>query len=422
MIRQLNIHDILNITNELKLLQNSKVQNISTTDDSIGIELYNKSTQYLWFYLHSKAPQILLFDQIPKVFKLKKTSPVMLFLKAHLVGKRLTDVHHDVKKGRVVNFVFGYDEPVDIEVRLFPHGANLIVTSQNKSISFYKPKDLKTSSPMQDYSDDSATPRRLAQISKDFLDQKQNANNKPKKDPEAIRQTLILKKQKALDKMKELSVTQADDKWKTLGLWLTENQTLSVPSEFSGMLPRGISFSEALQYSFDKAKKNAAKIDGTNARIEALKSEIEKLKHAKESQFLSETTKTQKTKTDTWTGYRLNLGDKLEVFVGKNAKENLTILRHAQSWDYWLHIKDYPGAHGILRRPRNHEVESIHLIKAAQFVAARSKKSAHFLSAGDTVEVLVVERRYIRPIKGDKLGRVTFTNEKPIQVTIPDRI
>ena len=106
------------------------------------------------------------------------------------------------------------------------------------------------------------------------------------------------------------------------------------------------------------------------------------------------------------------LNPKVEVFVGKNAQENLNILRFAQSWDYWMHIKDYPGAHGIVRRPRNYEITDEELKTVARFIASKSRKSAHFLGPNDMFEVLIAECRYVRPIKGDKLGRVNYSNER----------
>lgn len=409
-MKQLHSLEIQNIVSELQSLLDSKVQNVFISERGLGLELFKASTiSYLWFELDPRNPFILSFEKLPPAIKLKKTAPMLLFLKAHLIGKRLSDLRHVKELGRVVEFEFGYDNPLKLEIRLFPHGVNAIAHFEKKKISFDKVKEIKSGGGDMGYE---SSGRSLSEISQNWLEFKKSSNV-VKKDPEVLKEKEIQKKEKALEKTKEHLLELQNDKWAKLGEWLKKNQTLKVPKEFVDYVDLQKSFSQNIQIAFEKAKKNQEKISGTLERIGIIQNEIQSLKSANASSFNKPNQAPAKSsKSDNWKGYRLTLNPKVEVFVGKNAQENLSILRFAQSWDYWMHIKDYPGAHGIIRRPRNYEVTDEELKTVARFIASKSRKSAHFLGPGDVFEVLIAECRYVRPIKGDKLGRVNYSNER----------
>lgn len=414
----LSIHEIERIVVELQLFLDSKVQNIFISKKGLGLEVFRaQKTVYFWFELDPVNPSIVKLEALPRSVKLIKSAPLLLFLKAHLVGKRISEIRHIKEFGRVVEFDFGYENPLKLEIRLFPHGVNAIAHFEKKRVAFDRIKEIKTS---KNIVPEAKNVRTLSEISQDWL---LRNSEKPKMDLQAsaslIKDKEIKKKENSLEKtqihLKELQ----NDQWKKAGEWLKTNQTLKVPKEFSDYVDPKINLSKNIQIIFEKAKKNQEKLTGTLDRIEILKDEIKKLQETETTLFLKEAKTDQKLKkTDNWKGYRITLNPKVEVFVGKNAQENLTILRHAQSWDYWMHIKDYPGAHGIIRRPRNYDITEEELQAVAQIVATKSKKSAHFLSPGDSFEVLVTECRYVKPLKGDKLGRVSYSNERVIHSKI----
>ncbi len=413
-MKQLHTSEIKNISKELESFLDSKLQKFFASNSGIGFELRQKDqSRYLWFDLTPVKPCILLFDRIPSVIKLLKTSPLILFAKAHAEGKRLSQIVHQDDLGRVIEFYFGYDDPVKIEVRLFPHGTNVIIQSERKKISFDKVKEIKP----QDSVTEIENPRDLLTITKEWAAQDEHKTKS--KDPEALRLKEIQKKESSLAKMRVHLDQLTNDVWKELGGWLKENQSLDVPDKYKDKIDTQKSFSHNLQNCFQKAKKNQEKISGTLVRIAILEREISEAKAKDAQDFIRPQAQAKNKKNDGWKGYRFQLNEKVEVFVGKNAQENLNILRFAQSWDYWLHIKDYPGAHGIIRRSRNLDVSDEDLRTAAVFVASKSRKSAHFLSPGDSFEALVVECRFVKPIKGDKLGRVIYSNERVIKARMP---
>jgi predicted ribosome quality control (RQC) complex YloA/Tae2 family protein len=119
-------------------------------------------------------------------------------------------------------------------------------------------------------------------------------------------------------------------------------------------------------------------------------------------------------KTGGSVGKKLNLSDSEFVVVGKSAADNLQILRDAQPWDLWLHLKDLPSAHGIVRRHRGKPVTDEKLIVAIHYILKMTPKVARHLKAGDRVEGLVAECRYVSPLKGDHLGRVTVKESRTL--------
>jgi predicted ribosome quality control (RQC) complex YloA/Tae2 family protein len=420
----LSIHEIERIVAELQTCLDSKVQNIFFSKKGLGIELFRAhKTSYLWFDMDPTNPLILLVGKLPTSIKLLKSVPLLLFLKAHLLGKRISEITHIKEFGRVIEFQFGYENPLKLELRLFPHGVNAIAHFEKKRVAFDRIKEIKTSDAKE--APDRESVRSLIEISQNWLDLKSNKSKNIQtslESAENLKFKEIKKKENALDKTLKHLEELKNDKWSKLGEWLKSNQTLKVPKEFSDYIDPKKSFSQNIQISFAKAKKNHEKISGTQDRIDILKDEIKKLKETDPNNFLKSNEPPLKSKkSDNWSGYRFILNPKVEVFVGKSAQENLTILRYAQSWDYWMHIKDYPGAHGIIRRPRNFEITDEEFQKVGQFIAAKSKKSAHFLGQGESFEVLIVECRYVKTLKSDKLGRVSYSNERVLHCRMPTK-
>jgi len=65
--------------------------------------------------------------------------------------------------------------------------------------------------------------------------------------------------------------------------------------------------------------------------------------------------------------------DDYMILVGKNEKGNIKLLKNANANDYWLHIKNYPGSHVIIKNNKLSLPENV-LQKAAQLAVAFSGK------------------------------------------------
>ncbi|MFZ7121143.1 MAG: Rqc2 family fibronectin-binding protein, partial [Eubacteriaceae bacterium] len=103
-----------------------------------------------------------------------------------------------------------------------------------------------------------------------------------------------------------------------------------------------------------------------------------------------------------------------DIYVGKNNKQNEYLtLKFASKTDIWLHVKDIPGSHVVIKMDLNSFDEST-LHKAALLAAYYSKAKD-----SSNVPVDYTEVKYVKKPKGAKTGMVIYTNQKTIFVT-PD--
>ena len=116
-------------------------------------------------------------------------------------------------------------------------------------------------------------------------------------------------------------------------------------------------------------------------------------------------------------GRKLHLASGALAYCGRSASDNLALLRQARAWDYWFHLRDYPGAHAIIHRQRDQEISEKELQQVAEWVVKESVSSKSILD-GQKLAVVIVECRFVRPIKGDRLGRVTYHSEKTLSFTL----
>ena len=103
--------------------------------------------------------------------------------------------------------------------------------------------------------------------------------------------------------------------------------------------------------------------------------------------------------------------DGSEIIVGKNNYQNDRLRKGAAPDDVWLHTKDIPGSHVILKTGGLEPSEQT-LIEAA-------KIAARFSQAQDSSNVPVDYTlcRYVKKPNGSKPGFVIFTNQHTLYVT-----
>lgn len=98
-----------------------------------------------------------------------------------------------------------------------------------------------------------------------------------------------------------------------------------------------------------------------------------------------------------------------EIWVGKNAKANDEILRMAHKDDLWLHARDVPGSHVIVRNKKGTTIPNPVKERSAQLAAFFSKAKTEAL-----VPVMATERKYVRKVKGTAAGQVKVEREKTL--------
>ena len=110
--------------------------------------------------------------------------------------------------------------------------------------------------------------------------------------------------------------------------------------------------------------------------------------------------------------FRFHAPDGTEILVGKNNCQNDKLtFQTAGHRDLWLHTKDIPGSHVILRCGGVEPSDSTLLLAA--------RLAAHFSKAQNSSNVPVdyTECRYVKKPSGAKPGFVIFTNQKTLYIT-----
>ena len=104
--------------------------------------------------------------------------------------------------------------------------------------------------------------------------------------------------------------------------------------------------------------------------------------------------------------------EQVQIIVGKNNKQNDYLThRIADSKDTWLHTKDIPGSHVIIRGT---DFSQETLFEAAQLAAYHSKGKN---SSQVPVDYTLI--RHVKKPKGAKPGFVIYEQQKTLYIT-PD--
>lgn len=99
------------------------------------------------------------------------------------------------------------------------------------------------------------------------------------------------------------------------------------------------------------------------------------------------------------------------IWVGRNSRQNDDVtFRKAKPEDIWLHARDVPGAHVVIRNDGRRIPDE--LIEQAASIAAYYSPKREEARA----DVIVTRCKYVKPIKNAGLGMVTFRNERTITV------
>lgn len=99
------------------------------------------------------------------------------------------------------------------------------------------------------------------------------------------------------------------------------------------------------------------------------------------------------------------------ILVGKNSKCNDTLtFQYAKGNDLWLHVKDYPGSHVVIIRPKGKVVDQATIEKAVSLACyySKAKNAAH-------AEVCLTEKKYVSRLGKKRDGKVQISKQKIIR-------
>ena len=102
--------------------------------------------------------------------------------------------------------------------------------------------------------------------------------------------------------------------------------------------------------------------------------------------------------------------DGIEIHVGRNSLQNDRLTQSAGGNETWLHAKDMPGSHVIIRTEGEVPLETL---RQAALLAAWYSKGKN----SSTVPVDYTLRKYVKKPSGAAPGKVIYTHQKTVYVT-----
>lgn len=99
-----------------------------------------------------------------------------------------------------------------------------------------------------------------------------------------------------------------------------------------------------------------------------------------------------------------------DIFIGRNSKNNDELLKFAKKDDLWLHAKDVPGSHVLIKSGKE-TVPFFVIEHAAKLAAYYSKRKTDSICP-----VIYTPKKYVRKKKGLLPGQVMVEREKVVLV------
>lgn len=387
------------------------------------------SLYFIWYEDSALRPYLSFWpERLPLKVK-KSQTPLTLFLKAHFLGKPLRGVSFQAEYGRVLKLYF--ENEFFIELRLFPHGQNVIASTQDKSVSLHKPKLLQPVSQIPQ--DESESLRSVEEFSNEWL-QFHSRSSKSSKGPAVPKASDPLKElekkkkklKKAIDQVAAELEKKESSLWGEVGEWLQAHQGFKeLPDEYLPFVDKRRSVHWNVNHVFQKSKDMRKKIAGTEERLRLLKQSLaalekDGLKALKQASGSSKGV-TERTRLKNPVKARsFQVASDLKVMAGKSAQDNMNLLRQAKPWDLWFHLKDWPSSHAIVFRPKKRELSSKEEAEVIQWFFKQNFGKKWEQEKGNKHEVIIAECRFVKPIKGDRSGRVNYHNERVLRVPVQE--
>lgn len=416
-MKSINYQEFHRLIDYLKeKLLSAQLQEVYHFEKGLVLGFYAHKNLWLVIDLTTNPVFVLYENDKPPVTKSQKPKPVTLFINSHLKNRYLVDIKYEPHWGRRALFCFSEAElKYFFEVILIPNYSNVVVHSEDRKISWIKEQeiDFSNTETTQHEVEEFRSPQVIKEEWQERFKTKPEALRDEKKQWEIKKQKDIEKKRQAIEKINQSLNEDEEKNYYEIGEYLKYHDMSEIPAEWRRYVDFKKSKECNREHVFAKAKGFEKKRSGAQQRVALLLSEIKNL------QTLDYQENLKKTKhnisplraSSSMSLRKLELSPQAIAYMGKDAKDNVELLRQAQSWDIWFHLKDYPSSHVILRRSKNYKLSHQDMVKVIDWFIRESfssKKELHLLS----FDVIYTECRFVRPIKGDKIGRVNYSQEK----------
>ena len=111
--------------------------------------------------------------------------------------------------------------------------------------------------------------------------------------------------------------------------------------------------------------------------------------------------------------YHYRSSDGIDIYVGKNAVQNERLTQSAQPGETWMHAKNMPGSHVIIRREGT--IPQTTLLEAARLAAWYSKGRR---SSGVPIDYTL--KKHVKKPGGSPTGFVIYTDQRTLSMTVEE--
>lgn len=439
----MNLLEIDETVNDIQQGLGFRVQSVSLYDKTLVLKLWQNHVSYfLILSIRFGQQGAFLLQDLGRVKIKNEKKPLSLFANTHLKEAVFLDVSRDEEIGRQIEFHFTNSENEDLKIKLclIPSALNISVHKGGKSVALNKPKDLPKagavnlenlkSRPLEDLKrpwleEFSGQRRGVSQAdtgtgSQKPRTEKLNAtSSEPSKGTASALEIAIQKKRKAMSKVRQDLKAKTTSDFYDFATLLTID-SVAAKEKFPELYDEKVNKHKLKDKYFEKHKALASKRERVEERLRVLEKELLKLESLSEEDYLSEQTQKDRFKVDIKTPVKtrkLEVASDLVAYYGKSAIDNMKLLRSAKAWHYWFHIKDIPSSHMILLRDKTRNLTDDEIRRACQWFVAEISGS-NTGSSDVVVEILMTECRFVKPIKGDKLGRVNYSHEQVFRLRL----
>lgn len=381
-----------------------KVTDILFTEAGLTLGLRDSKT---WMTLipGGQCPVFLLSDKNPLRLK-KQIKPLYLFLKAHLLGKRLISISRRQGFGRVLDFEFEDREGqfLKLEVILIPPAGNITAVTAESRISLHKPREIVA----VEEKSMGAEVRNADQILIQWMEWFDARNDsKPTVDISDSQK----KKERILKSLDENLLKIDSDLSREVAEYLVVHRNFEdVPSHWQDYIDLTLSVDENIEALYSRVKRNKQKRQGL---LERKKEICQSTSLGSGVKVQHPAVKKQESLLHEARGRTREVEEGITAYIGKSAEDNLKLLRNARPWHIWVHARDFASSHGVIAFNKGKKIGPEVLQKVGQWILEQTLSSKVLADwKGSKCQLIVCECRYVTPVKGDKKGRVTHKNEK----------
>ncbi len=385
---------VFKLAEEIQKLKGSRLKAVFAVNQTTYLlELATKQGPFLLTFDLSPGSPRFFCQPLDFSLKIKKTlTPTLNFLKAHFVGKTLEGVYVAEKPDRTIKLL--YEENRILTFRCYPQRAQLDLEAGGKRVfqPFYA--DFK---PNPDLSFVEPEPAEGWGENEKYCEPRA----RPEEPSKNLGERQLAKLEKALEKLVAADAGEKSKELKDIENWnLEASEIKASPGSKKGRL---------LTAPFEKIKKTKTKQDVRLKRIADLKAKMEEVKLNPPQILESKVQKKKKEKA--FSGLMIGLPSGGIFLIGRNADQNEELLKLAQPHETWIHLRDYPGAHGLIRHARQEKSNDIDLDFACSVVAIFSRNPKKQFQEGEVLEYYAVPRKFLKKPKGSPRGHVIVERE-----------